>query len=140
MKREVKIWENQGLKKKKKNLKSVIEKMWDIIFSSERHHLTCYLNLQKEIKVFYICVILIITLKVLAVKVTQLCLTLCNLMEFSRPEHWSGQPFPSPGDLPSLGIKSRSLALQVDSLPAEPQGKIIQVSSSPFYRSIWEIT
>ena len=57
MKREVKIWENQGLKKKKKNLKSVIEKMWDIIFSSERHHLTCYLNLQKEIKVFYICVI-----------------------------------------------------------------------------------
>lgn len=60
-KREVKIWENQGLKKK--NLKSVIEKMWDI-FSSERHHLTCYLNLQKEMKVFYICVILIITLEV----------------------------------------------------------------------------
>ena len=30
---------------------------------------------------------------------------------------------PSPGDLPNPGIKSRSLALQVDSLPAEPQGK-----------------
>lgn len=53
------------IEEKKKNLKSVIEKMWDIIFSSERHHLTCYLNLQKEIKVFYICVILIITLEVL---------------------------------------------------------------------------
>ena len=61
-KREVKIWENQGLKEKK--LKSVTEKMWDIIFSSERHHLTCYLNLQKEMKVLYICVVLIITLEV----------------------------------------------------------------------------
>ena len=26
-------------------------------------------------------------------------------MEFSRPEHWSGYPFPSPGDLPKPGIK-----------------------------------
>ena len=40
-------------------------------------------------------------------------------MEFSRPEYWSGEPFPSPGDLPDPGIKSRSPALQVDSLPAE---------------------
>ena len=43
--------------------------------------------------------------------------------EFSRPEYWSGQPFPSPGDLPSPGFKPRSPKLQVDSLPAEPQGK-----------------
>ena len=28
-------------------------------------------------------------------------------MGFSRPEHWSGQPFPSPGDLPNLGIKTQ---------------------------------
>ena len=42
--------------------------------------------------------------------------------EFSRPEYWSGQPFPSPGDLPNPGIKLRSPALQVDSLPAEPPG------------------
>ena len=26
-------------------------------------------------------------------------------MEFSRPEYWSGWPFPSPGDLPNPGIK-----------------------------------
>ena len=32
-------------------------------------------------------------------------------------------PFPSPKDLPSPGIKPRSPALWVDSLPAEPQGK-----------------
>ena len=25
-------------------------------------------------------------------------------MEFSRPEYWSEQPFPSPGNLPSPGI------------------------------------
>ena len=29
--------------------------------------------------------------------------------------------FPSPGDRPNLGIEPRSPALQVDSLPAEPQ-------------------
>ena len=44
-------------------------------------------------------------------------------MEFSRPAYWSGWPFPSPGDLPNPGIKPRSSTLQVDSLPAEPQGK-----------------
>ena len=44
-------------------------------------------------------------------------------MEFSRPEYWSGQPFPSPGDLPNPGIEPRSPALQADSLPAEPPEK-----------------
>ena len=44
-------------------------------------------------------------------------------MEFSRPEYWSGQPFPSPGDLPNPGIESRSLTFQEDSLPSEPQVK-----------------
>ena len=32
-------------------------------------------------------------------------------MEFSRKEYWSGLPFPSPGDLPNLGIEPRSPAL-----------------------------
>ena len=43
-------------------------------------------------------------------------------MEFSRPKYWSGVPFPSPGDLPYSGIELGSPTLQVDSLPAEPQG------------------
>ena len=50
-------------------------------------------------------------------------------MEFSRQEYWSGLLFPSPGDLPNLGIELRSPALEVDSLPAEPQvetNKVIQ--------------
>ena len=59
-------------------------------------------------------------------KVTQ-CPTLvtpCTIqsMEFSRPVYWSGQPFPSPGDLPNPGIETRSPTLQADSLPAEPKG------------------
>ena len=42
-------------------------------------------------------------------------------MEFSRPEYWSEQPFPSLEDLPNPGIEPRSPALQADSLPVEPQ-------------------
>ena len=61
--------------------------------------------------------------------VAQLCLTFAIpwtvarqaslSMGFSRPEYWSRLPFPSPGDLPDLGIKSTfpmSPALQADSL------------------------
>ena len=44
-------------------------------------------------------------------------------MGFSRQEYWSRSPFPPPGDLPDPGIKPRSPALQVDSLPSEPPGK-----------------
>ena len=43
--------------------------------------------------------------------------------EFSRQEYWSEKLFPSPGDLSNPGIEPRSPTLQVDSLPAEPQGK-----------------
>ena len=43
-------------------------------------------------------------------------------MELSRTQYWSGYPLPSPGDLPNLGTEPRSLALQADSLPAEPLG------------------
>ena len=44
-------------------------------------------------------------------------------MEFSRQEYWTGQPFPSPGDLPNPGIKLRSPTLHTDSLPSELPGK-----------------
>ena len=41
-------------------------------------------------------------------------------MEFSRQEHWSGLPFPSPRDLPDPGIEPGSPTLQADALPSEP--------------------
>ena len=78
-------------------------------------------------------------------EVAQSCLTLCNpmdcslpgymlitcslpgyilpSMEFSRQKYWCGLPFPSPGDLPNLGIEPGSPALQADALPSEPPGK-----------------
>ena len=44
-------------------------------------------------------------------------------MDFSRQEYWSGLPFPSPGDLPDPGIKSKSPSLLADSLSSDPLGK-----------------
>ena len=44
-------------------------------------------------------------------------------VEFSSQEHWSGEPFLSPRDLPDLGIEPRSPALQMDSVLSEPPGK-----------------
>ena len=44
-------------------------------------------------------------------------------MEFSRQEYWNGLPFPTPGDLPNLGIEPESLALAGRSFTTEPSGK-----------------
>ena len=56
---------------------------------------------------------------VACVKSLQLCPALCDLwtvacqislsMGFSRQEHWSGLPFPAPGDLSDPGIEPKSL-------------------------------
>ena len=40
-------------------------------------------------------------------------------MGFSRQEHWSVEPIPSPGDLPDPGIEPGSPALQADSFLTE---------------------
>ena len=71
---------------------------------------------------------------------TQLCPTLCNFLGDTvhgilPPEYWSGQPFPSPGDLPHPGIKPRSPTLQADSLQAEPPGKPQNAKSLSICRS-----
>ena len=41
---------------------------------------------------------------------------------FSRQEYWSGLPFPSPGDLPNLGIEPMSPTLLAYALTSEDQG------------------
>ena len=43
-------------------------------------------------------------------------------MGLSRQEHWSGLPFPLPGNFPDLGIEPGCPALQADYLPFEPPG------------------
>ena len=64
----------------------------------------------------------------LKVKVTQLCPTLCNPMDYTvhgilqaRILEWVAFSFS--GDLPNPGIEPRSPTLQADSLPTVPQGK-----------------
>ena len=65
--------------------------------------------------------------------VTLLSLILCNPTDcslpgsfihgISRQQYWSGLPFPSPGDLPNLGIKPASPALAGGVFTAEPPRK-----------------
>ena len=50
---------------------------------------------------------------------------------FSRPERWSGLPFPSPEDLPYPGIKATSPTLQADALPSKPPGKSFKLYGLP---------
>ena len=45
-------------------------------------------------------------------------------VEFSKQEHWSGLPLPTPGDLPDPGIKH----WQADSLPLRQQGKPFRIN------------
>ena len=49
---------------------------------------------------------------------------------FFRQGSCSSFPCPPPGDLPNPGIKSRSSALQVDTSPSEPPGKLPIVITS----------
>ena len=51
--------------------------------------------------------------------------------------YWSGLSFPSPGDFPYPGIKPRSLALQADSLPSQPPGKIDISANLNYFMAIW---
>ena len=44
-------------------------------------------------------------------------------MGFPRQEHWSGLPFPSPGDLPDPGIQPGSPASAGGFFTTEPPGK-----------------
>ena len=44
-------------------------------------------------------------------------------MGFPRQAHWSGLPFPSPGDLPDPGIEPASPALAGGFFTAEPPWK-----------------
>ena len=58
-------------------------------------------------------------------------------MGFFRQEYWSGLPFPSPGDLPSPGIKPGSPALKADSLLTKYlSGNLVRDSFPPHFSSL----
>ena len=62
------------------------------------------------------------------------CSTLCDPKDcsppgssahkFSRQEYWSGLPYPPPRVLQDPGVELGFPALQADSLPSEPPGKL----------------
>ena len=72
--------------------------------------------------------------------VAQSCPTVCDPMNGSPPgstihevlqqEYWSGLPFPSPGDLPILGIKPRSPSIAGGFLTSATPGKGEKVQST----------
>ena len=51
-------------------------------------------------------------------------------MRFPRQEHWSGLPFPSPGDLPDPEIEALSPALAGRFFTAEPPGKRVEIGKN----------
>ena len=58
-------------------------------------------------------------------------------MGFSRQEHWSGLPFPPPGDLPYPGMEPVSPTLQADSLPQSYQGSLTgELARNKFKRDL----
>ena len=73
-----------------------------------------------------------------AAKSLQSCLTLCNPIDgsppgspslgFSRPEHWSGLPFPSPNKLESM----KSSILRMWAYMGEQEGRITKVHGATF--------
>ena len=79
-------------------------------------------------------------------KVNQLCLTLCDPMDYTvrgilqdRVLEWVAFPFSMGSSQP--GIEVRFPALQADSLPAEPQGKpYSQVMTIQSAKGLLELT
>ena len=69
---------------------------------------------------------------------TQWTIGLQGSMGFSRQEYWSGQPFPSPGDLPDPGVKPGSPALQADSLLSDPPGQPSAHLGGELMQVVWE--
>ena len=90
--------------------------------------LMCYIVKKRKIFRYFSIRCLWTDMKKGEVKVSHLCLTLCDPMDYTahgilqeRILEWVAIPF-SRG-LTNPGIKPRFLALRADSLPAEPQGK-----------------
>ena len=88
-----------------------------------------HLNAVHQLCTIECCVSLMKRKEKVKMLVAQSCPTLCDPTRLICP--WNspgkhtgvGSHFPSPGDLPNPGIKFRSPALQVDSLPSESPGK-----------------
>ena len=99
--------------------------------SSMRHHCLSLCSAPffprlKAVLQWPTCIFVCVCVCVCVCSVAQLCPTLWDPMDyqaplsmgFSRQEYWSGQPFPTPKDLPDPGLCL--LSWQVNSLPLVP--------------------
>ena len=59
-------------------------------------------------------------------------------MAFPRQEYWCGFPFPSPGDLPDLGLEPMSPALPGRFFSIEPPGKPIVIITLYYIQKLRE--
>ena len=57
-------------------------------------------------------------------------------MGVSRQGYWSGLPFPSPGDLPDLGVEPKSLYWQENSLALSHLSEVKFYCSTPLPHSL----
>ena len=81
------------------------------------------------------------------VQSVQLCVILWAIthqaplsLKISKQEYWSGQPFPSPEDLPNPGMEPGSPVLQADSLLSEPPGKpVLSIMGSNWKFLSWSM-
>ena len=79
--------------------------------------------MERNFKVSYLTLVILVTKLSLTFVIPWTVAHQARLsMGFLRQAHWTGLPFPSPGDLPDPGIKPTSPALQTDSLPLSHQG------------------
>ena len=58
-------------------------------------------------------------------------------MRFPRQEHWSGLPFPSPGNFPDPGMKPTPPTLAGEFSTAEPWRNPIQICTLMLYHCVW---
>ena len=85
---------------------------------------------------FFLCVCSVLYLSVVSNSLWQHGLQPPRLLwpwGFTRQEYWGGLPGLPPWHLPNLGIKPRSPALQVDSIPAESPGKSLWMWVTSFW-------
>ena len=81
-----------------------------------------------------LCVVVYVQVCACGFVCSSLCVVVCAVLcvWLCEARIQSGLPFPSPEDLPNLGIKPRSLALQANSLLSEPPRKQ-SFNKLPFY-------
>ena len=93
--------------------------------NSSFNDVTLHLEISHSSRIYTIVVSLLTWVQLFATPWTVARQALLS-MGFPRQEHWSGLPFPSPGDLPHPGMEPASPTLAGGLVTAEPPGKSLE--------------